>query len=35
MDQINFSNQNSRFHHSATSTIVDRIIFPQIVNDTR
>lgn len=40
MHQNHFSNQTnqsglSRFHHSTTSTIVDRIVFPQMVNDVR
>lgn len=40
MHQNNFSNhmnQNSlpRFHHPTTPTIVDRIVFPQMVNDVR
>lgn len=30
----NQTNQNSRFHHP-TTTIVDRIVFPQMVNDVR
>lgn len=37
MHQNHFSNQTnqiSRFHNS-TPTIVDRIVFPQMVNDVR
>lgn len=39
MHQNHFSNQtnqsgSSRFHHT-TPTIVDRIVFPQMVNDVR
>lgn len=39
MNQSHFSNQtnqssSSRFHHP-TSAIVDRLVFPQIVNDVR
>lgn len=31
----NQANQNSRFHHPTTPTIVDRIVFPQVINDVR
>lgn len=40
MQQTHTSNQtnqncSSRFHQQATPTLVDRIVFPQMVNDAR
>lgn len=40
MHQNHFSNQanqncSTRLHHPTTQTIVDRIVFPQVVNDVR